>query len=138
MDVQPLILRLRMPICGERNSRNLITKVSSYKRITNLPNSLTYVEDLLATAHILIELGANGIFNVVNPGITDLAAIMNLYKEYVDPEHTYSIISKKELLDITLAGRSDCTMNTDKLQKLNIYLQPIGHRLVQSMMEYAK
>jgi len=136
MDVQPLILRLRMPVCGEHNPRNLITKVASYKTITNLPNSLTYVDDLLATAHILLELGASGIFNVVNPGVTNLAEIMDLYAQYVDPKHTYSVISKEELLKITLAGRSDCTMNTDKLTKLKIYLPPIGIRLPECMEEY--
>jgi len=138
LDTQPLILRLRMPLCGERNNRNLITKVAGYEKITNLPNSMTHVDDLITTTESLLEANASGIFNVVNPGSTCLPEIMDLYKKYVDSDHEYSIISKAELLTFTEAGRSDCTLNTNKLSDLGISLPPLEERLVQSMEEYSK
>ncbi len=138
LDIQPLILRLRMPLCGERNNRNLITKVAGYEKITGLPNSMTYVDDLITTTQALIEANASGIFNVVNPGVTSLPEIMDLYKKYVDPTHEYSVISKEELLTFTAAGRSDCTLNTDKLNSLGISLPPLQDRLVESMEKYSK
>lgn len=137
LDVQPLILRLRMPLCDERNSRNLITKVAGYKKIIDLPNSMTHVDDLIITTQSLLEKEASGIFNVVNPGVTSLPQIMDLYKEYVDPGHSYSTISKQELLKITAAGRSDCTLDTNKLNSLGIFLPPIEERLIQCMKGYS-
>ena len=43
-----LNLRIRMPIIGEDNSKNFITKITSYDKICiNIPNSMTVLPELL-------------------------------------------------------------------------------------------
>lgn len=138
LDVRPLILRLRMPICGEPTPRNLITKLAGYDKITDLPNSMTHVDDLIGATQSLLEAEASGIFNIVNPGVTNLPRIMDLYIQYVDPDHEYTVITKEELLTFVAAGRSDCTMSTEKLNDLDIYLPQIEERIEQCMKEYAQ
>ena len=42
-----LTLRIRMPITGEKNPRNFITKITNYKNIFSIKNSMTVLPELL-------------------------------------------------------------------------------------------
>ena len=47
-----LNLRIRMPITDEINDRNFITKITNYKKICSIPNSMSVLDELLP---LLIE-----------------------------------------------------------------------------------
>jgi len=51
--------RIRMPIADDANSRDFITKILGYKKITSLPNSMTVMSDFLP---ILLALTHDGKF----------------------------------------------------------------------------
>jgi len=112
-----LQLRLRMPIDSEMGPRNFITKITGYKKVIDIKNSMTVVEDLLQAADILMERNKTGIYNVTNPGAMSHSEILDLYKKYKDPNHTYELISLDELNKMTKAGRSNCILSTNKLEK---------------------
>jgi hypothetical protein len=61
--------RIRMPISDCANSRDFITKILGYKKITSLPNSMTVISDMLP---ILLALTHDGKFggriNACNKG----------------------------------------------------------------------
>ena len=42
-----LNVRIRMPIVGESNPRNFITKISKYSKVVNIQNSMTVLPELL-------------------------------------------------------------------------------------------
>ena len=42
-----LNLRIRMPITGDYNKRNFITKITTYEYICSIPNSMTVLPELL-------------------------------------------------------------------------------------------
>ena len=42
-----LNLRIRMPITGEENGRNFITKIATYEKVCSVPNSMTVLPELL-------------------------------------------------------------------------------------------
>ena len=46
-DDSVLNVRIRMPITSEVNSRNFITKITNYKRVCSIPNSMTVLDNLL-------------------------------------------------------------------------------------------
>ncbi len=120
-----LQLRLRMPIDANPGQRNFISKIIKYDKVINIPNSMTVVEDLLPATYELIKKGATGIYNMTNPGAIDHETILEMYKEIVDPEFKYEIISLEELEKITKARRSNCVLNTDKLTAEGIKMRPI-------------
>lgn len=134
-----LILRLRMPTDSEPSPRNLITKLAGYPKIIDVENSLTVIPDLLMATKQLIAQGAVGIYHVTNPGSVTHREIMRLYRELVDPKHTFELISEAELYTLGLAstGRSNCILNVDKLLRAGVHIPPIGERLPEVMREYA-
>ena len=131
-----LILRLRMPLDSKPDERNIITKITAYSRIISIPNSITAIEDLLFAAKKLIEKKATGIYNVVNPGAITHQEILETYKHIINPNHTYSIIPLDQLHAVTKAQRSNCVLNTEKLQKEGIMLRPVHDAVKTSLLTY--
>jgi len=136
-DFPVLNVRLRMPFDGSRNPRNLIMKLSSYTRVLDEPNSLTHLPDLLKTVDILMKERRTGTFNMVNPGALSPYHVMELYKEIVDPHHSFERLTVDHLHDVVKAGRSNCLLSTKKLEDEGIIL-PSAEEAVISALESLK
>jgi 3,5-epimerase/4-reductase len=137
-DFPSLILRIRMPIDGKPHERNLIDKLRKFKKVIDIPNSMTTVPHFLDAMGILIDKKRTGIYNIVNPGTTSAARIMEMYRELVDPKHTFEIFSKEELDKITKGIRSNCVLNSDKLESEGIKIPQIQGAIRECLLEYRK
>jgi len=135
-----LIIRLRMPIDVEPSSRNLIDKLKKYSKIINNENSITVIPDFLDATKQLINKKRIGVYHVVNPGTISPSRIMEVYKEIVDPNYQFEVITDEDLYKqkLAVARRSNCVLNTDKLQKEGIVLKPIKERIKEVIKEYKK
>lgn len=133
-----LQLRLRMPFDDTPNERNLITKLLRYPRILDVQNSLTYLPDFLAVAAELIKRRRTGTYNVTNPGSLSPYEIMQMYKEIVDPSHTFERLTLKELPTAVKAGRSNCLLSTAKLEREGLTMQPVKGAMRRALQAYAK
>ncbi|MSR85024.1 NAD-dependent epimerase/dehydratase family protein [Candidatus Uhrbacteria bacterium] len=133
------IARLRMPIDHIPSSRNLIDKLAGYSKVIDVANSVTVVEDLLSACRQLLEKRAAGIFHVVNPGVMRHRDLLALYREYVDPNHSCEWIMDQELVTSGLAKkqRSNCILQSPRLETLGIRLRPIEEALRDTMQKYA-
>ena len=85
-----LQLRIRMPISKHVSSRNFIDKIVSYKNICSIPNSMTVLDDGWPIIDAMIEKREVGVYNFTNPGTVEHSWVLNLYKEYIDPAHTWN------------------------------------------------
>lgn len=135
-----LILRIRMPVDSLPNPRNLITKLSNYKNIIDVENSITIVDDLLLATRELIDKKKTGIYNITNPQPVKHKDIMQWYKEIINLGHEYAMIPAKDLLikKIAKAGRSNCILDTSKLQKEGIILHNTKDAIISCLKEYKK
>lgn len=135
-----LIVRLRMPVDSFPSQRNLITKLAGYKNVIDVENSITIIEDFLYAVKVLIEKGKTGIYNITNPNPVRHTEILQWYKEIVDPEHSYKLISAEELITkgLAKAGRSNCILNTEKLEKEGIHLRDSKSAIMECLKEYKK
>ena len=124
-DFPVLNIRLRMPFDGTDSERNLINKIKKYDRLLDTENSMTYLPDLLSAADKLIEKRATGPYNIINPGAMSPYRIMEIYKEIIDPTHTFELLSMDDLAEVATTGRSNCILNGDKLAKEGIVMRPI-------------
>jgi 3,5-epimerase/4-reductase len=110
-----LNVRIRMPITDSINERNFITKITNYKNICSIPNSMTVLDDLLP---ILIDFALDkkvGTYNFTNPGLITHNEILEMYKEIVDNNFTWQNFSLTEQNEILESKRSNNYLDTTKL-----------------------
>lgn len=108
-------IRIRMPIVPENNSRNFITKILSYSKICSMPNSMTYLPDMIP---IFIDISRNsktGTYHLTNPGYISHEEILEMYRKS-HPEHAYELVEETELNTILKSKRSNNILSTEKLE----------------------
>lgn len=130
-------LRIRMPISTKNHSRNLINKLKGYSHIIDIPNSVTFMDDLVRCVDWSVQNRPPGIFHVTNPNPLTAVQVMSEYRKYV-PSHTFKIISGAELDAITSAKRSNCITDSSKLSNAGFTMTPSEEALQSCMMEYVK
>lgn len=129
-------LRIRMPISTKNDPRNFINKVRGYKQVIDVPNSVTFMDDLVACVDWAIDNSKIGTYHVTNPEPLTAAQVMKEYQKY-DSDHKFEIMSVKQLDAMTAAKRSNCILNTDKLNKAGFFMTPSNEALKACMSVYA-
>lgn len=131
-----LNVRIRMPIVDHDCSRNFITKIASYDKVVNIPNSMTVLPELLP---IMIDLATNkftGTINLTNPGVLSHNQVLEMYKKYVDPEFKWDNFSVLEQNKILKSKRSNNTLDTTKLQLLYPQVKIISNSVEALLKNY--
>jgi dTDP-4-dehydrorhamnose reductase len=130
-------LRIRMPISTKNNPRNLINKLRGYKQVIDIPNSMTFMDDLTRCVDWAAKGRHTGIFHVTNPGPITAVQIIKEYQKHV-PSHSFEIIDEAQLDSLTVAKRSNCIINSDKLKNAGFTMTPSKEALKTCMAEYIK
>lgn len=112
-----LHLRLRMPVDSEPHSKNIINKLVKYAKVTNIPNSLTVLPEMLPISLQMTADKKKGFYNFTNPGAMTHVEILTLYKKYIDKDKTWEVFTVEEQDKILRSKRSNCKLNVDKLLK---------------------
>lgn len=119
-----LILRIRMPIVADtEHPRNFITKIKTYPKVVNIPNSMTVLPELLPVALYLAQHQHTGVFNLTNPGAMSHNEILEMYRDRVDPSFTWENFSLEEQAQVVKAPRSNNVLDVSKL--CAVYPHPI-------------
>ena len=133
-----LNVRIRMPIVGYDHPKNFITKICSYEKVVNIPNSMTVLPELLP---IMIDMSINqasGTINLTNPGRISHNEILDMYKEIIDPEFTYKNFTEEEQNKILLSKRSNNLLDTYKLEKLYPNVKNIKDSIRELFLNWKK
>jgi dTDP-glucose 4,6-dehydratase len=131
-----LNLRIRMPITGEKNGRNFITKIVTYDRVCSVPNSMTVLPELLPYVLDMMKNKICGTMNLTNPGLISHNEILEMYKEIVDPLFTWKNFSVEEQRKILSADRSNNYLDTTRLEKLYPQIRNIREAVRDCLCEY--
>lgn len=118
LDDTVLNLRIRMPITSKNEPRNFITKILNYEYVCSIPNSMSVLDELLPYALDLATKKITGTFNFTNPGFISHNEILEMYKEFIDPNYKWKNFSIEEQESILAAKRSNNYLNTSKLQQM--------------------
>jgi dTDP-4-dehydrorhamnose reductase len=97
---------------------------------------MTVIDDFLPVIKVLIAKRADGIFNVVNKGTISAYEIMKLYSEIVDRSHKCDILSREDLNKITAGERSNCVLQSNKIEQFGISMPYIKDSIVESLYKY--
>lgn len=112
-----LNLRVKMPISTELE-KGFVGKITKYKKVINIPNSFTILDDLLPIAVDMTLKEIKGNFNFVNPGTLSHNGVLDLYKKYIDPSLMYENFTVEEQNSILKARRANAELSAGKLLKL--------------------
>ncbi|GAB2211971.1 hypothetical protein Droror1_Dr00025311 [Drosera rotundifolia] len=129
-------LRVRMPISSDLlNPRNFITKITRYEKVVNIPNSMTILDELLPISIEMAKRNLTGIWNFTNPGVVSHNEILEMYKQYVDPNFTWKNFTLEEQAKVIVAPRSNNELDASKLKKEFPELLPIKESLIKYVFE---
>jgi 3,5-epimerase/4-reductase len=133
-----LQLRLRMPISDDLHHRSLVTKITKYEKVVNIPNSMTVLQDMLPAALAMANMKIVGVHNFTNPGAISHNEILSMYRDIVNPSFTWKNFTIEEHDKVVVALRSnnelDCTKLINACKKCGIELLEI-HDAVRRMFE---
>ena len=133
-----LNLRLRMPISSDLHPKNFITKITKYQKVINIPNSMSILDDLLPIAIKMTKRELKGNYNFVNPGTISHNQILDLYREYIDPNFTYTNFTIEEQDKILKARRSNNELDASKLLKEFPEILPIQQSIIKVFKKMQK
>ena len=131
-----LNLRIRMPITGEKNGRNFITKITTYQKVCSVPNSMTVLPELLPIVLDMMRNKITGTMNLTNPGLISHNEILEMYKEIVDPNFTWNNFSQEEQRKILAADRSNNFLDTTRLQTMYPFILNIKESVRNCLINY--
>jgi len=133
-----LNLRIRMPISAEANPRDFISKITTYKKICSVPNSMTVIPDILPIVVDMISNSKTGTYNMTNPGLISHNEILEMYKRIVDPSFSWKNFSQEEHDSILSSGRSNNYLDTSKLVNEYPHVTPIHEAIKKCLIGYSK
>jgi len=129
-------LRVRMPISSDlSNPRNFITKISRYNKVVNIPNSMTVLDELLPISIEMAKRDLRGIWNFTNPGVVSHNEILEMYRDYINPEFKWANFNLEEQAKVIVAPRSNNEMDASKLKKEFPELLSIKESLIKYAFE---
>jgi 3,5-epimerase/4-reductase len=130
-----LNVRIRMPIVAEHHSRNFITKITNYKKICSVPNSMTVLPELLPCMIDMAERKLTGTINLTNPGLISHNTILEMYHEIVDSDFKWDNFSIEEQSRVLDAGRSNNYLDTTRLETLYPHVKNVKESVRDMLMQ---
>jgi len=128
-----LIARIRVPLDNRAHDKNILTKLIKYKKVIDIPNSITYIPDFIQALKHLIKIDARGIYNLTNKGALRYPELLEVYRKYA-PEFKYEIINFKELK----LKRTNLILSTKKLEKTGFRMRNIKEVVEECVQNYLK
>lgn len=128
-----LVVRIRVPLDNKPHPKNLLTKLMHFKRIIDVPNSVTYIPDFLQALSHLIRIGATGIYNVVAKGALRYPLLLDEYKKH-RADFSYSIIPYNKFK----FERTNLVLSTRKLEKTGFQVRSIKEIVPECVEQYLK
>lgn len=129
-------LRVRMPISADlSNPRNFITKITRYEKVVDIPNSMTILDELLPISIEMAKRNLTGIWNFTNPGVVSHNEILEMYRDYIDPNFTWKNFTLEEQAKVIVAPRSNNELDASKLKKEFPELMSIKESLIEKVFK---
>lgn len=130
--------RIRLPISFIPSTQNFLTKITSFKKVSDVANDATILTDFVPVLYALCEKRAQGIFHLTNRGPLSFRRLIELYEKYVDPRHTCEFVSDASLNEqgINKKQRSNCVLASQRLETLGLSMRPIEEALIETLKKY--
>ena len=136
------IWRLRIPFSEVDGPRNYLSKMMRYARLLDAGNSLSHLDEFVwATWQTWEKKVPFGVYNVTNPGSVTTREVIDLIQEsgvagskefsFFDDENEFMAKAAK-------TPRSNCLLDTAKLETTGIHMTPVKEALRQSLADWVR
>ncbi len=128
-----LITRIRIPLDDRPHPKNLLTKLIQYKKVIDVPNSVTYIPDFIRALKYLLKKNAKGLFNVINKGALYYPDLLKIYQRHV-PDFQFELIEYDKLK----LKRTNLILTCKKLEKIGFPVRKTRDILEKCVQSYLK
>ncbi|GLT51614.1 hypothetical protein SLA2020_250140 [Shorea laevis] len=94
----------------------MVIKLTKYKKVINIPNSVSILDELIPISIEMAKKNLTGIWNLTNPGVISHNEILEMYRDYVDPNFAWENFTIEEQNKILAAPRCNNEMDATKLK----------------------
>ncbi|HLF18215.1 MAG TPA: sugar nucleotide-binding protein [Candidatus Omnitrophota bacterium] len=129
-----LIARIRVPLDNRPHPKNILTKLLSFKKVIDNPNSITYIPDFIRALKLLIRKNAKGTYNIALKGGLYYNDILNTYNKAAVKKHAYKVIKLKNLK----LKRTNLLLSTAKLEKAGFKVRTPKEVIKECVKEYLR
>jgi len=120
------VLRPRIPFDNDiKNPRSFLYKIIQYPKLMNSLNSVTHIEGFTKILfRIIDEKLPYGKYNIVCPQPVEIKVLVELLDKYgyIKKEDKKWFASKEEFLQSVKCPRSECVLDTKKIEGYGIYM----------------
>ena len=138
---QCYIWRLRIPFNAVDNPRNYLTKMMRYDRLLAAQNSLSQLDEFVRAAVDCWQKRVPfGIYNVTNPGFVTTSEVVELIQQSGLIKKQFNFFTNEaEFMRLAAkTPRSNCVLDTSKLQKTGIAMTEVHAAIEQSLRKWKK
>ena len=96
---------------------------------------MTVLDELLPISIEMAKRNLRGIWNFTNPGVVSHNEILEMYKNYMDPNFSWANFTLEEQAKVIVAPRSNNEMDASKLNKEFPELLHIKDSLIKYVFE---
>ena len=135
------VWRLRIPFNEIDGSRNFLSKLQRYENLLQARNSLSQLDDFVKACWSCVEDRVPyGIYNVTNPGSVTTSDVVELILKHGVNKKDYKFFESEEdfLEKAAKTPRSNCVLDTTKLEKSGINLRPVEEALEWSLKNWKR
>ncbi len=135
------IWRLRIPFNHVDSPRNFLSKLMRYERLLDAENSISQLDECVHACLDCYRKGVPfGVYNMTNPGEITTRKVAGIIEEHgLAPYPFLFFDNEQEFMKIAAkTPRSNCVLNTDKLQNTGIHLTPVEEAIHQALDRWGK
>lgn len=135
------IWRLRIPFNNEESPRNYLTKLMRYKTLLEATNSISQLEEFVASTFACWEKRVPfGTYNVTNPGqVTTHEVVDMILKSGVCPKQYVFFKDEADFMHTAAkTPRSNCVMSSAKLASVGIQMTEVREAVTRDLRNWKK
>ena len=136
---QVYIWRIRIPFEHRDNPRNYLTKLLRYQKLLEAENSISQLDEFVRAAWDCWRLKVPfGTYNITNPGVVTTREVVEILKKRLSPNKQFEFFDNEaQFMDLAAkTPRSNCVMNSSKIQQAGIPLVEIHEAIDQTLLNW--
>ncbi len=133
------VWRLRIPFDHRNSPRNYLTKLMSYDRLLEAENSISHLDEFVqATWQTWEKQTPFGIYNITNPGHVTTRQVAHWIQQRGICNKDFQFFDSEEqfLSEAAQTPRSNCVMDSSKLQAADIHMTPIEQAVKDALARW--